>query len=50
MTASGAKTNRAELAKVMRVLQSGDVLTVTRLDRLPPSVACVRLTRNLAPA
>jgi DNA invertase Pin-like site-specific DNA recombinase len=26
-TASGAKSNRAELAEVMRVLQSGDVLT-----------------------
>ena len=40
-TASGAKTNRAELAKVMRVLQSGDVLMVTRLDRL------ARSTRDL---
>src|SRR5262249_25548519 len=40
-TASGAKSNRAELAKVMRVLQPGDVLIVTRLDRL------ARSTRDL---
>jgi DNA invertase Pin-like site-specific DNA recombinase len=40
-TASGAKTDRAELAKVMRVLQPGDVLMVTRLDRL------ARSTRDL---
>src|SRR5262245_39067696 len=38
---SGAKTDRAELAKVMRVLQKGDVLVVTRLDRL------ARSTRDL---
>jgi DNA invertase Pin-like site-specific DNA recombinase len=38
---SGAKTDRAELAKVMRVLQEGDVLIVTRLDRL------ARSTRDL---
>src|SRR5215475_6559031 len=40
-TASGAKSNRAELAKVLRVLQPGDVLMVTRLDRL------ARSTRDL---
>jgi DNA invertase Pin-like site-specific DNA recombinase len=40
-TASGAKTDRAELAKVLRVLQPGDVLMVTRLDRL------ARSTRDL---
>src|SRR5215472_15488444 len=40
-TASGAKTNRAELAKALRVLQPGDVLMVTRLDRL------ARSTRDL---
>ena len=31
---SGAKTDRAELAKVIRRLEPGDVLAVTRLDRL----------------
>src|SRR5712671_3294685 len=40
-TASGAKSNRAELAKAMRVLEPGDVLMVTRLDRL------ARSTRDL---
>src|SRR5262249_19648200 len=40
-TASGAKTDRAELAKLMRALQPGDVLMVTRLDRL------ARSTRDL---
>jgi DNA invertase Pin-like site-specific DNA recombinase len=40
-TASGAKTDRAALAKVMRVLEPGDVLMVTRLDRL------ARSTRDL---
>jgi DNA invertase Pin-like site-specific DNA recombinase len=40
-TASGAKTDRAELSKVLRVLQPGDVLIVTRLDRL------ARSTRDL---
>src|SRR5215470_8730290 len=40
-TASGAKTDRAELAKALRVLQPGDVLVVTRLDRL------ARSTRDL---
>src|SRR5262249_60221702 len=36
-TVSGAASNRAELAKVLRVLQPGDVLMVTRLDRLARS-------------
>jgi DNA invertase Pin-like site-specific DNA recombinase len=40
-TASGAKTDRAELAKVIRRLEPGDVLMVTRLDRL------ARSTRDL---
>ncbi len=34
---SGAKTDRAELAKALRKLQPGDVLIVTRLDRLARS-------------
>src|SRR5215475_650464 len=40
-TASGAKSDRAQLAKVLRVLEPGDVLIVTRLDRL------ARSTRDL---
>lgn len=39
--ASGAKTDRAQLAKLMRVVQAGDVVVVTRLDRL------ARSTRDL---
>ena len=35
--ASGAKTDRAELAKAIRRLEPGDVLVVTRLDRLARS-------------
>src|SRR5919198_3196452 len=38
---SGAKTDRAELAKLIRRLESGDVVVVTRLDRL------ARSTRDL---
>src|ERR1700738_3246828 len=40
-TASGAQTNRAQLARVLAQLGAGDVLTVTRLDRL------ARSTRDL---
>jgi DNA invertase Pin-like site-specific DNA recombinase len=40
-TASGAKTDRPALAKVLRRLKDGDVLVVTRLDRL------ARSTRDL---
>jgi DNA invertase Pin-like site-specific DNA recombinase len=40
-TASGAKGDRAALAKVLRRLEAGDVLMVTRLDRL------ARSTRDL---
>jgi DNA invertase Pin-like site-specific DNA recombinase len=39
--ASGARTDRPELAKVLRRLDEGDVLMVTRLDRL------ARSTRDL---
>lgn len=39
--ASGAKTDRPELAKLLRALEPGDVLVVTRLDRL------ARSTRDL---
>ena len=38
---SGAKTDRAELAKLIRRLEPGDLLVVTRLDRL------ARSTRDL---
>ena len=38
---SGARSDRPELAKVLKRLESGDVLVVTRLDRL------ARSTRNL---
>jgi DNA invertase Pin-like site-specific DNA recombinase len=40
-TASGAKTDRAQLRRVIAALEPGDVLTVTRLDRL------ARSTRDL---
>src|ERR1700692_4562815 len=39
--ASGARTDRPELAKLLRRLDEGDVLMVTRLDRL------ARSTRDL---
>src|SRR3954468_22395310 len=38
---SGAKSDRAELAKVLNRLDAGDLLVVTRLDRL------ARSTRDL---
>jgi DNA invertase Pin-like site-specific DNA recombinase len=40
-TASGAKTDRAQLRKAIAALDAGDVLLVTRLDRL------ARSTRDL---
>ena len=40
-TASGAKTDRTQLRKALNQLESGDVLMVTRLDRL------ARSTRDL---
>ena len=36
---SGAKTDRVELTKVIRRLEAGDLLVVTRLDRLARSTA-----------
>jgi DNA invertase Pin-like site-specific DNA recombinase len=39
--ASGAKTNRKQLGKALDILHAGDVLMVTRLDRL------ARSTRDL---
>jgi DNA invertase Pin-like site-specific DNA recombinase len=39
--ASGAKTDRAQLRRLLAELGAGDVLTVTRLDRL------ARSTRDL---
>ena len=40
-TASGAKADRAQLARAVRQIAAGDVLMVTRLDRL------ARSTRDL---
>ncbi|ODU54056.1 MAG: resolvase [Acetobacteraceae bacterium SCN 69-10] len=40
-TASGARSDRAQLARMMKALASGDTLLVTRLDRL------ARSTRDL---
>ncbi len=40
-TASGAKADRAQLAKLLREVEHGDVVVVTRLDRL------ARSTRDL---
>jgi DNA invertase Pin-like site-specific DNA recombinase len=34
---SGAKANRAELKKLVRALQGGDIMVVTRIDRLARS-------------
>jgi hypothetical protein len=38
--ASGAKTDRPELAKLLRALGPGDVPIVMRLDRLPLKLCC----------
>jgi DNA invertase Pin-like site-specific DNA recombinase len=35
--ASGAKTDRAQVRRLLDQLEAGDVLTVTRLDRLARS-------------
>ena len=36
--ASGAKTERAQLRRLLAVIDAGDVVTVTRLDRLARSL------------
>jgi DNA invertase Pin-like site-specific DNA recombinase len=43
-TASGAKTDRAQLRKALAVLDAGDVFMVTRLDRLARSTRDLRNT------
>ena len=44
---SGAQTDRAELAKLLKRLDEGDVLVVTRLDRLARSTGtCSTLPRK----
>src|SRR5215468_8509129 len=55
---SGAVTDRKALAKAMAALSSGDVLLVTRLDRLARStrdllkswIACPRLAQASVPS
>jgi DNA invertase Pin-like site-specific DNA recombinase len=39
--ASGAKTDRAQLRRLLDQLEAGDVLTVTRLDRLARSTRAI---------
>ena len=48
--ASGAKSDRAQLRRLLDQLDAGDVLMVTRLDRLQPILLCGRcgLTRRSA--
>ena len=43
--ASGAKTDRAQLRKAIAALRAGDVLMVTRLDRLARSTRDFRWRR-----
>src|SRR5260370_10002681 len=43
--ASGAKTDRAQIARLLDQLDAGDVLTVTRLDRLARSTRDLLNTR-----
>jgi DNA invertase Pin-like site-specific DNA recombinase len=43
--ASGAKTDRAQLRRLLDSLAPGDVVTVTRLDRLARSSICGFLRR-----
>jgi DNA invertase Pin-like site-specific DNA recombinase len=44
--ASGAKTDRAQLRRLLDQLDAGDVLTVTRLDRLARSTRDLLNTRG----
>jgi hypothetical protein len=46
---SGAKTDRAALARVLAALESGDALVVTRLDRLARSTRDFRIRRGARP-
>jgi DNA invertase Pin-like site-specific DNA recombinase len=46
--ASGAKTDRAQLRKALDRLEAGDVLMVTRLDRLARSTRDLLNTHELA--
>src|ERR1700732_1982345 len=48
--ASGAKTDRAQLRRLLDVLDTGDVLTVTRLDRLVGSHRDLLTTLAAIPA
>jgi DNA invertase Pin-like site-specific DNA recombinase len=43
-TASGAKTNREALAKLVASLKPGDIVVVTRLDRLARSTIDLLIT------
>jgi DNA invertase Pin-like site-specific DNA recombinase len=45
-TASGAKTDRAQLRRLLGQLTPGDVVTVTRLDRLARSTRDLLDTRR----
>jgi DNA invertase Pin-like site-specific DNA recombinase len=45
--ASGAQTNRAQLRKALAALDAGDVLMVTRLDRLARSTLDLLNTPSL---
>jgi DNA invertase Pin-like site-specific DNA recombinase len=49
-TASGAKTDRAQLRRAIAALEPGDVLTVTRLDRLARSTRDLLNTSTPSPA
>ena len=48
-TASGAKTDRAQLRKALDQLDAGDVLMVTRLDRLARSTRDLLNTSRRSP-